>query len=396
MSRRTRKRETVIRVLEVLASLRRAGAESVAVSLACGLDPERFEAAVVSLYPPFEGGFEPVLAGRGIPVWHLGKRRGFDPRMWPRLAAVMRRFRPDIVHTHSYVMRYAWPSRAWAGHGRIVHSVHNLADREVDRLGRAIHRLAFRAGAVPVAISSEVARSFRAVYGFAPAAVIPNGVDTRAMFRPDAREARESWRRDHGFAPGDLLAVSVARLDPQKNPAGAIEAFARAFGGRESGAPGMGRRGQPARGQPPYGRGPGHRAARAFHRGLPGCRVAGLLSACDIFLLASAWEGSPVAVIEAMAAGLPVVATAVGGVPELVEHGVTGLLAAPGDSPALAEALAVPRPAIRRAAAPWDRRRPGAPPASIAPSWWKLTPPCSRGCAEGANEAAHRSVGYRP
>jgi glycosyltransferase involved in cell wall biosynthesis len=325
----------VIRVLEVLASLRRAGAESVAVSLACGLDPKRFEAAVVSLYGTFEGGFEPVLAGHGIPAWHLDKRRGFDPRMWPRLAAVMRRFRPDIVHTHSYVMRYAWPSRVLAGPGRIVHTVHNVADREVDSLGRAIHRLAFRAGAVPVAISTEVARSFRAVYGFGPAAVIPNGVDTRAMFRP---EARDTWRRDHGFAPCDLLVVSVARLDPQKNPAGTIEAFARAFGDRESAHlvwAGAGslleatRRTAAALGI----------ERRVHFIGL--CDdVAALLSAGDIFLLASAWEGSPVAVIEAMAAALPVVATAVGGVPELVEHGVTGLLAAPGDIQALAEALA--------------------------------------------------------
>jgi glycosyltransferase involved in cell wall biosynthesis len=68
--------------------------------------------------------------------------------------------------------------------------------------------------------------------------------------------------------------------------------------------------------------------------------VAELLSASDIFALASDWEGSPVSVMEAMAAGLPVAATAAGGVPELVEHGVTGLLAAPGDAPALADALA--------------------------------------------------------
>ena len=51
-----------------------------------------------------------------------------------------------------------------------------------------------------------------------------------------ARTPREAWRRDHGFAPGDLLVVSVARLEPQKNPAGAIEAFARAFGGRRAAA----------------------------------------------------------------------------------------------------------------------------------------------------------------
>jgi len=79
-----------IRVLEVLASLRRAGAERVAVTLACGLDRTRFETAVVSLYPASEGDFEPALDARGVLLWRMGKRRGLDPRMWPRLAAAIR------------------------------------------------------------------------------------------------------------------------------------------------------------------------------------------------------------------------------------------------------------------------------------------------------------------
>src|SRR5438045_3197984 len=95
-----------IRVLEVLATLKRAGAERVAVTLAEGLDLERFETAIVSLYDAFPEGFRPAVA-----THYLGKRPGLDPRMVPRLAAVMRRFRPDIVHTHSYVLRYAWPAR---------------------------------------------------------------------------------------------------------------------------------------------------------------------------------------------------------------------------------------------------------------------------------------------
>ena len=98
-----------IRVLEVLATLKRAGAERVAVELARGLDRTRFETAVVSLYDPFPGGLEPLLEEAGIRTWHLHKSKGFDPRMWPRLARAVREFRPDILHTHSYVLRYAAP-----------------------------------------------------------------------------------------------------------------------------------------------------------------------------------------------------------------------------------------------------------------------------------------------
>ncbi|HUP03807.1 MAG TPA: glycosyltransferase [Bryobacteraceae bacterium] len=323
-----------IRVLEILATLRRAGAERVAVSLASGLDPERFETEVISLKPPFEGGFEPVLAERGIAVRHLGKRDGLDPRMWPRLARAMARFEPDIIHTHSYVMRYALPAWAARRQGRLAHTVHNVADREVEPLGRAVHRVAFRAGALAVAISHDVARSFERMYGFAPAATIPNGADTRHGYRPSARER---WRRERGFGAGEFLVASVARFEKQKNPLGLMEAFARAFAGRADARLVMAGEGSLLEAARRRAEELGV-ARRVYFQGL--CLdVPELLSACDLFVLGSDWEGSSVAVIEAMAAHLPVVATAVGGVPELVQQDATGLLVPAGHGEALASAM---------------------------------------------------------
>jgi glycosyltransferase involved in cell wall biosynthesis len=308
------------RVLEVLATLKRAGAERTAVTLATGLDRARFECEQVSLYDAFPGGFEPELAAAGVAVQHLGKRPGFDPRIYSRLSRVLRRFRPAIVHTHSYVLRYAWPvSRA-----AIVHTVHNVANREVELLGRMLHRVALRGGARFVAIGREVARSFREVYGTEPATVIPNGVDLAPP-----RMERAEWRRVHGFSADDVLIVSVARLDPQKNPLLLLDAL------------------------PPDHRchlllaGDGALAGEVRRRAgdrvhLLGVRtdIPDLLFASDLFALASDYEGTPVAVIEAMAAGLPVVATEVGGVPELVEHERTGLMVPPRDGPALTRAIA--------------------------------------------------------
>ena len=320
-----------IRVLEVLATLRRAGAEQVAVSLACGLDQAQFETAVVSLYGPFPGSLEAALGERGVPVWHLGKRHGLDPRMWGRLAQVVDRFRPDVLHTHSYVMRYVLPPH----YRKVVHTVHNLAEREVDGIGRFIHRLAFRAGAAPVAISAALARSFARLYGREPAAIIPNGVDVGRGFRP---EARALWRSRHGFAPGDCLVVSVGRLEAQKNPLHLIRAFAEGL--RETPAAhlliaGEGTLLEPARQL-------ANQAGLAARVHFLGLRedVAELLSAADLFALGSDWEGAPVAILEAMAAHLPVVATAVGGVPDLVEGAVTGLLAPARDAGALGRAMA--------------------------------------------------------
>jgi glycosyltransferase involved in cell wall biosynthesis len=321
-----------IRVLQVLATLRRAGAERVAMELARGLDRTRFETAVASLYDPFPGGMELLLQEAGVPIWHLHKRQGFDPRMWPRLARVCREFRPDIVHTHSYVLRYAAPVARPAA---IVHTVHNLAEKEVDRFGRWLHRRAFRRGVAPVAVGKRIAVSFRRVYGFEVAATIPNGVGLNLGRKPGACEA---WRSAHGFREDDVLIVSVARLEPQKDPLGLIQAYA--FGlGRDSRCHLL-----------LAGSGDLENAARAcadrcgvsdrVHL-LGTCSdVPDLLAAADLFALASRWEGSPLAVMEAMAARLPVVATAVGEVPELVDTGATGILVPPGSIEKMGEALA--------------------------------------------------------
>ncbi len=320
-----------IRVLQVLATLKRAGAERVALELARGLDRTLFETAVVSLYDPFPGGLEPLLEEAGIRTWHLHKRKGFDPRMWPRLARVCREFRPDIIHTHSYVLRYAAPVARLAA---IVHTVHNLAEKEVDAFGRWVNRWAFRRGAAPVAVGSEIARSFRRVYGFEVAAVIPNGIALSLYRKPGAREA---WRSAHGFSGDDVLIVSVARLEPQKDPLGLIQAFARGLE-RDS-------RGHLLL----AGTGALENAARecAERCGVSGrvqflgvCGdVPDLLAAADLFALASRWEGRPLAVMEAMAARLPVIATAVGEIPGLVGNDVSGILIPPASIEKMADAL---------------------------------------------------------
>jgi glycosyltransferase involved in cell wall biosynthesis len=333
-----------IKVLEVLPTLKRAGAERMAVSFAGGLDRLRFETGVVSLYDAFPGGLEPVLETKGVPTWHLGKRRGFDPRMYSRLGRLLGEFRPDIIHTHSYLLRYVRPAAAGARVRAMVHTVHNLAERDADRVGRLINRVCFRFGVVPVAAGAAIARSFRAVYGFEPAAVIANGIATESCSRP---EIRQRWRQAHGFGPLDVLIASVGRLEPQKNPLGLIEAFATGLRDelhchllvagdgslRETVWESVERLGLDC---------------RVHMFGVSGM-VPEMLSSCDIFALASLWEGNPLSVMEAAAAGLPVVATAVGGVPDLVQHGETGILVPPGDTAAMAEALAtLARDAERR------------------------------------------------
>ena len=333
-----------LRVLEVLATLKRAGAERMAVDLARGLDRARFEPAVVSLFDPFPGGLEPELEEAGIRMWHLGKRPGFDPREYSRLARVLREFRPAVVHTHSYVLRYSLPAGLAAGAGAMAHTVHNLARKEVDLPGRCLQWWAFRGRVAPVAIAEEVGRTIRECYGVPPAAVIPNGIATEAFHVP---EARQPWRAAHGIAEDDLVVVTVARLDPQKDPLGLLRAF----------ADGLGR--DPRARLVVAGDGSlrGEAEREACRSGLGGASISrrraasgGGAGGCGRVRVVLRYEGNPLAVLEAMAAGFPwwrrrwVVS------PEIVTKGA-GMLVPGGDRAGFGAALAAlaADPARRRA-----------------------------------------------
>jgi glycosyltransferase involved in cell wall biosynthesis len=183
----------------------------------------------------------------------------------------------------------------------------------VDRIGQFIHRAAFRLGVVPVAVASEVARTFEAQYGFVPR-VIPNGIDLDRFRAVPPRQAARPF-----------TILTVARLEPQKNPELLADSVAALPFAAQLLIAGEGRLRGSLSGRPRVT--------------LLGSRtdIPELLAEADVFALASDYEGHPIALMEAMAAGLPVVATAVGGVPEIV--GDAGLLVPPRDGAALAAAF---------------------------------------------------------
>jgi glycosyltransferase involved in cell wall biosynthesis len=307
----------------------------------------------VGLYPAQESATEQALSQAGIPLWRLDKRPGFDARMFSRIHRVLREFQPDIVHSHLLALRYSLPVSILRGIPVLVHTVHNLAERETDAAGRIVHRLAFRKRVIPVAVSRSVAASLRRVYGIQDPVTIHNGIPV-ANFRVD-RSVRAKWRAGLRLDDRDFLFVSTGRLAEQKNPLLMLRAFAALADPRAHLAF--------------AGEGPLQRRIEeeVSSSGLQarvhvlGYRsdIRECLAASDVFVLSSDWEGHPLAAMEAMACGLPVIATAVGGVPEVVESGREGLLVPQGDASALTGAMRflLERPGGRAAMAEASYRR---------------------------------------
>ena len=335
-----------LRIMHVVPHLKPGGAEQMAVHLMSQLNAEKFEISALVLSKQMDSPLEQVLQARGVKIFYLGKGRGFDPRMYSRVHHVMSQVQPAITHTHVHVLRYVLPELLLGRGGIAIHTVHNLAEWEVEFRAQWLQKIAFKAGVKPISVAHEVARSLKRKYGVQKSQVIPNCIPV-ARYRRSCLD-REEWRRQEGIGPDEVVFTCVALLRPQKNHARLLRAFA-AGPGRDSKAKLL-----------LVGSGPLERQIRqavSEHKLEDRVRLLGMrkdvpeiLAGSDVFVLSSDYEGNPLAVMEAMAAGLPIVSTSVGGVPELVTHGENGILIHASDEGGFQEAmdLLLAEPTIRK------------------------------------------------
>jgi glycosyltransferase involved in cell wall biosynthesis len=329
----TGSQEGPIRVAHVIWSLGLGGAEQVVIRLAAGLDRSRFEPIVVCLDQP--GVFAPVAEEAGVPVTALGKRGALDARALVRLERLLVRRRVDVVHTHLWGADFWGRMAARAARTPIILSTAHNVDTWKKPYHFVADRLLARVTSRLVAVSDEVRHFYESRgVGRGRWQVVYNGVAdaaTRARGRGPAFT-------DLGIGADSPVVALIGRLVPAKAPSVFLEAVAQASAA------------VPDLRALIIGDGPLRASLeeRARELGL-GARVvfAGLrrdvpelLAGIDVLAFSSEREGLSIAMLEAMAAGVPVVATRVGGTPELIESGASGILVPPGQARALADALA--------------------------------------------------------
>ncbi len=317
-----------MRIVHVLQGLGMGGQERLVMHISHELAARGHEAAIVSLSP---GGELRAEAGT-VPVYDAPRADGADPSLVPRLACLLRALRADVVHTHNPApMLHAIPAALLARVPRRVHTKHgaNVYGRRALWAARAVVR-ALHAVVAVSAQTADVARLKERVSS-RRLRVVPNGIPL-GPFGPDA-EARARVRAELGIAPDTFVVGSVGRLAIEKDYPRLVAAMAPMLSDRirlvvvgEGDA-----RAEIERSIPPD---------RAKYVILTGVRhdIPALLASFDLFALASRTEGLPLAVPEAMASALPVVATAVGGLPSVVSADCGSLVPA-GDEAALRRAI---------------------------------------------------------
>jgi len=317
--------ENPVRVLFVVRSLHVGGMEQMVIELAAGLDPKRYLVRFCTIEDAGQLA-ERVLAA-GIELDALDKPAGLRLEYIGRLRAIIDAWKPDIIHTHNDAGHF-YASLANLGIRRkvkLVHTKHGRGEPD-DRKSVIRNCISSRLSDVVVAVSEDVAKVGREVENVPAGKIrtIINGVELAPYLKLD-RVEKEA---------GETVFGHVGRLSPVKNQKLLLDAFARVC------------EQLPTVRLSIAGDGPmkAELEERARDLGIAsqdsflGYRsdIATVMSEFDVFLLSSVSEGTPLVVIEAMAAGLPVIATAVGGLPEMISDQETGVLVPTQDVEAMA------------------------------------------------------------
>ncbi len=332
------------RVLRLIARLNVGGPAWNAVLLTRGL-AARFDTVLATgQVGPGEVEATATIAAAGVVperVRGLGRAPSLvdDVRAFFGVLALTRRVRPDVVHTHTAKAGALGRVAAWlCGVPRVVHTFHGHVfhgyfGSAMSRVVVAVERALARRTDRVLAVSAEIARDVSDRYRVAPSdRVRVTRIGLPLARLSDARQHRAAVRAELGVCEDTPVAVMLGRLVPVKEPEVALDAWE------------IVRRALPSAALVVVGGGPlleSVTARRADGVHLLGWRddIERWLGAADVALLTSRNEGTPVALIEAGAAGLPSVATRVGGVPSVVLDGETGMLVERGDAAALAAAL---------------------------------------------------------
>lgn len=331
-----------MRVLHVIKAAGIAGAERHLLDLLPGLRTHQIDAQFVLLSPP-HGVAAPLIEAaqaRDIPVHTVSLPRTASPSTVWALRRVFRALSPDVVHTHLiHADLYGTVAARLAGVKRVVHSIHNDTPK-FDRLPlRVMFRGIWALTDAGVCISQAVHRYALNIEG-APAHKLRQiyyGLPLPAP-RYDRAELRAQLTADvTGLPPDGIWIGIVSRLIEQKGISYGLQAFAQVAAAHPDAHILIAGDGALR----------AELEAQAAALGLAGrvhflgwrTDAPRLMAALDLFLMPSLWEGFGMTLLEAMSQAVPIIGSTAGAIPEVVQHGETGLTVPPADVGALAGAL---------------------------------------------------------
>lgn len=295
-----------MKIIQVMPFFGLGGAETMCENLVYELKKMGHEVIVISLYNK-KTPITERMKKKNIDIRYLNKKAGFDISLFSKLRRLFKQEKPDVIHTHIYTTKYVFPIAAQLKI-RVVHTVHNLAEKENGKLGRKLNKFFFKhCHLIPVALSELIRDSIVKEYDIDEdrIPVIYNGIDlSKCQIKTDYS------------VDGNFKILHIGRFYEQKNHTGLLQAF-KLFHEKHINTE-------------LWLIGDGEKRAEIENyvakNNLTSCvtllglqsYVYGYLHDADMFTLPSNYEGIPMTIVEAMGTGLPIVATTVGGIPDML------------------------------------------------------------------------------
>lgn len=315
-----------MKIVQIMPEFGLAGAEIMCENLTYELIKLGHDVIVVSMYD-YHSAITERLEEAGIDVRYLKKKLGVDFSMIKKIEKILKESKADVVHTHRNCAQYAVPAAIMAGIKCRVHTVHSIAEKENGKLARKLNRFFFiHRQAVPVALSDLVRDTIVKEYGIKKEdiPVIYNGINLS-----------ECHLKTDYSVDGNFKILHIGRFSEEKNHIGLLKAFNIFYDKHPDSELWLIGEGKNKTEIEQYVKENELVAAVKFLG--QQSNVYGYLHDADIFTLPSLYEGIPMSLIEAMGTGLPIVATRVGGVPDMLDD--ESALLIPVDTEAIAEAF---------------------------------------------------------
>lgn len=323
-----------MKILHVLASLNTGGGEKLTIEL-CNELSIKDEVVLCVLFMPDTTTIFDRMIDKKVRVVYLNKKKGFDPKILLSIAFLLWREKPDIIHTHLRALLYvALPSIVLQK--KVFHTMHNIAEKEIEKPLQMFNWMLFRLGSIyPVAISPSVLLSVQRLYGRRHTYLVENGVKRIQQTKHyiDVENEVASYKTTENTQ----VLLNIGRISYQKNQRMLIDVFNELLGkGYDICLLIIG-----------HDETEGEGLLKDLRRlvkdqihflGLKR-NIADYLKCSNAFCLSSEYEGLPITLLEAMSLGIIPVCTPVGGIPDVIESGVNGILSIDKDCDSYCAAL---------------------------------------------------------
>lgn len=305
-----------MKIIQIIPLLDLAGAETMCENLTNSLIKLGHEVTVISLYD-YHSVMTERMEKNGIKIIYLNKKSGLDLSLIFKLVKIFKEYKPDVVHSHLYAAKYAHVAASICGIKAKIYTIHSMAAKEAGKFNRMFNKYLFKhCNVIPVSLSKEVQKSVIDEYGIDTknTPVVLNGVPLDNCHRKYDYSSNKKLLHIGRFSPVKNHETLVKAVTSLVECGYDIELFLYGQGELEESIKELVKK--------------LHMDKNIFFCGLTD-DVYSVMQKCDIFVLPSIYEGIPMTLIEAMGTGIPIVASNVGGIPDMIENEKSGLLCEP-------------------------------------------------------------------